>query len=74
MDKLGNSYISADGTEVVVHGAGHNAATVHSHKKNKDYEYEDDGLSSSQAGRVYPTKANTKNIVNHANNRKTIGN
>ncbi|MGB5618366.1 MAG: hypothetical protein WBM78_16090 [Desulfobacterales bacterium] len=55
--------------ELLAHEAGHNAAeTVH--QGNPDYQYEQEGLQSSEPRKVRPTEENTIAIINDSLNRK----
>ena len=55
--------------ELLAHEAGHNAGEVLQHG-NPDYQYEQEGLQSSEIGKVRPTKENTIAIINDPLNRK----
>ena len=74
VDKSGKQIQAVNATEVVVHGAGHNAAQDHYHRNTSSgkYEYNQSGLQSNQRGMVYPTKQNTMDIINDVSNRKTL--
>jgi len=70
-EPLKREYETANSTEVVVHGAGHNSAKLHKHKTGI-YEYYQRGLQSNERGQVYPTQQNTGTIINDPGNRKTL--
>jgi len=51
-----------------VHEGGHNSADNHLHGMN--YEYDQAGLQSNTS--PYPSKSNAINIIQDANNRRTL--
>lgn len=63
-----------NGTEVLVHETGHNAAAVFHHTTDEsgDYEYKHTGLQSNRKGKIYPTDKNTLKIINDPENRENM--
>jgi len=55
---------------IVTHEIGHNMTNLGHGDGN--YEYTQTGLQSNSPGSIYPTKENTKTIINDASNRSTI--
>jgi hypothetical protein len=68
----GNQAGQATDAELFAHEAGHNAAEAHIHREG--FDYHDEGLSSNETGLIYPTRTNTRMIVNDSTNRKTLDN
>ncbi len=65
--------ISLGVNKIVVHEIGHNMTNLgHDPNGNGNYEYNQTGLQSNQPGSIYPTKDNSKTIINDASNRKTL--
>jgi RHS repeat-associated protein len=58
---------------ILTHEIGHNVTNLgHDANGNGNYEYNQTGLQSNQSGSIYPTKENTRTIINDASNRSTI--
>lgn len=61
-------------TETLAHEAGHNAAAVFRHTKERsgNYEYHQTGLQSNEHTKTYPTQENTIKIINDEQNRENM--